>query len=121
MQVPHSKRVPSEVMEKVPEGNPLQHPIGAILVKQHTYSIQVHKIIQHNQRQWIHSTAVYTVHTYTVEHLYSGHLRTKKDCPDYEVVLISGVEDVLWQALWNIWFQWYVSTLEGCLQFRGLD
>ena len=36
-----------------------------------------------------------------MEPLYSGHLGTKKGCPDYQNVLISGVEDVLWQSMEN--------------------
>ena len=39
--------------------------------------------------------------THTVETLYSGHLGTKKGCPDYQDVLISGLEDVLLQSMEN--------------------
>ena len=35
------------------------------------------------------------------EPLYSGHLRTRRDCPDYEGILISGVEGVLWESMEN--------------------
>ena len=87
-------------------------------------------------------TSVHTcVHTYS-RTLYSGHLGTRRDCPDYEGVLISEVEVGLQQSMEIIWFQWHVSYkrgvcnsgvwirgvsaiqwsgLEGCLQFRGLD
>ena len=37
------------------------------------------------------------------EPLTFGHLGTKMDCPDYEGVLVSGVEDVLWQSMENHW------------------
>ena len=75
--------------------------------------------------------------------LYSRHLGNRKNCPDYRGVLISGVEDVLWQIIVNhkipvacVHFGGVScssgvgirgvsviqgSGLEGCLLFRGWD
>ena len=61
-----------------------------------------------------------------------GHLRNRKDCPNNSGVLISGVEDVLYQSITDhlvpaeCVHNRGVSAiqgagLEGCLQFRGLD
>ena len=35
----------------------------------------------------------------TVGPLYSRHLATRKDCPDYKVVLNSGIKSVLYQSI----------------------
>ena len=45
--------------------------------------------------------------------LHSGHLGTRRDC--HEGVLISGVEDKVWQI------RTYVAILERCLHLRGLE
>ena len=42
---------------------------------------------------WIGALFCRAIHS---KPLYSGHLWTRMDCPDYRGVLISGVEDVLW-------------------------
>ena len=42
-----------------------------------------------------------TKQTFTVDPLYSGHLGTRRDCPDNEDVLISGVEDVSSKAKYS--------------------
>ena len=69
---------------------------------------------------------------------YSTHFGTKIDCPDYEVVLDSGAEYVLWHlvpvacvcirgafTIQGSGFRGVSaiqgSGLEGCPQFRGLD
>ena len=55
------------------------------------------------------------MYTRTVEPLYFGHLGTRKDCPDYQGVLISGVEDVLWLVIMD-----HLAPV-ACLQLKGLD
>ena len=53
----------------------------------------------------------------TVEPLYSGHHGTRRDCTDYEVVLISGGEDALRQSI--MYHLAPVSIIGRCPQLRG--
>ena len=56
----------------------------------------------------------------TVDPLYSTHLGTRKNCPDYQGVLISGAEDVLWLIKVNYLVPVACVHIRGCPQFRGL-
>ena len=61
------------------------------------------------------------VRKYTAEPLYSGQLETRKDCPDYEDVLILEVEVVLWQSTKNHLVSLACVHNRGCPQFRVLE
>ena len=53
---------------------------------------------------------------------YSGPLGTTKDCPDYEGVLISGLDNVLWESIKNHLDPVACVHNRGVsAQFRGLD
>ena len=41
------------------------------------------------------------IYVYNTEPYYLGHLGSRKNCPDYRGVLISGVEDVLGPSIAN--------------------
>ena len=44
-----------------------------------------------------------------------GHLGIRRDCPDYENVLVSGVKDVLWQSMGSH------LVRVGCVHIRGVS